>query len=439
MNYDFKKIGGVALVAVIVLAAFYLYDSGPDQDISEALAENTELSSLLLALEASGLMDGLDPGTDYTIFAPTNAAFTNYDSELYGGLYDDMGFLQSLLSYHVVEGKHSVADISKMGAISTIEGESIVVSTSGAVQVNGSIISADSQMECKNGYIIPVGEVLIPPTVEETYIDMTIVDAAGREVYIKKVPERIVTLASSATETLYAINAGDLLVGRDKYSVYPEEAQQLPNVGSGSALALEETLNLNPDLVITWYFSTTAIESLEQNGITVLAIGPSSVQGVLDLITLFGEICGHSADAEAIVGDMQSTIDNITSYVASIPAEDKVKVFYELSTNFKTVNKSTFTGQLMEMAGGINIAGEEGTTYPMLSSEWIIDQDPDVIVVVSYGVSLDEVKARDGWDSIGAVINDKVYSIESNLVSATPRMVLGLEQFAKWFYPEYFV
>ena len=75
----------------------------------------------------------------------------------------------------------------------------------------------------------------------------------------------------------------------------------------------------------------------------------------------------------------------------------------------------------------------------MLSSEWIIDQDPDVIVVVSYGVSLDEVKARDGWDSIGAVINDKVYSIESNLVSATPRMVLGLEQFAKWFYPEYFV
>jgi len=432
-----KAIGGLALIAIIVLAAVFIYNSGPDMDISGALEENTQFSSLQDALESVGLMEVLEGG-DYTILAPTNAAFTDYDADLYGELFESNDSLESILKYHVIEGKHSVADISKMDSITTLQGEALEVSTSGNVMVNDTSISADNEIECKNGYIVPIGEILLSPTIESTYIDFSITDAAGREVYIKKVPERIVSLASSATETIFAIGAGDLMVGRDKYSTYPEEVNDLPNVGSGSSLALEETLNLDPDLVITWYYSTSAIESLEQNGITVLAIGPSSVQDVLDQISMFGEICGHSSDAEAIVQDMQSTIDSITSFVSTLPLEDRVNVYYELSTEFKSVNNATFTGQLIEMAGGHNIAGDQDTNYPQLSSEWIIDQDPNVIAVVSYGATLDQIKSRDGWSSIDAVINDKVYSIESNWVSSTPRLVLGLEQFAKWFYPEHF-
>ncbi|HOP08595.1 MAG TPA: helical backbone metal receptor [Candidatus Methanofastidiosa archaeon] len=438
MANDTKKIGAVALTAIVIIAAIFIfYDRGPDQDLTEALGENTEFSDLFDALESTGILEGL-AGSEYTILAPTDGAFDDYDTELYGDLLEDTDSLGALLNYHIIEGKYSVADISKMSTVTTLQGEVISISTTGNVTVNDVEISQSEEIECENGYIIPVGEILLPPTIESTYIDLTITDAAGREVYIKKVPERIVSIASSATETLYAINAGDLLVGRDKYSVYPEEANDLPDLGSGSSLALEETLNLNPDLVITWYYSTSAIESLEQNGITVLAIGPSSVQDVLDLITLFGQICDHEADAQAIVQDMQTTIDEISSYAESLSEDEKVKVFYELSTAFKSVSDQTFTGELIELAGGINIAADQEATYPQMSSEWIIDQNPDVVVVVSYGATTDEIKSRDGWDSIDAVLNDKVYSIESNWVSSTPRMVLGLEQFAKWFYPEHF-
>jgi len=438
VNNDTKKIGGIAVVIIIVIAAFLLYDPGPDQDLKGSLDETPELSTLLEALESTGVLDSLEAGSEYTIFAPTDDAFDSYDTELYGELLEDPQALDGLLRYHIVEGKHSVADISKMGSVTTLEGEQITISTTGKVMVNDSEISADDEIECKDGYIIFLDDVLIPPTVESTYIDLTITDALGREVYIKKVPERIVTLASSATETLYAIGAEDLVVGRDKYSTYPETVNDIPEVGSAYSIALEEAMNLEPDLVITWYYGTSTIESLEQNGVNVLAIGPSSVQDVLDQITLFGEICGHEAEADAIVQDMQATIDEITSYASTIPEEDKVKVYYELSTEFKSVNNQTFTGQLIEMAGGINIAGDQETKYPVLSSEWIIDQDPNFIVVNSYGATIEQIKSRNGWNSIDAVINDKVYAIESNWVSSTPRLVHGLKQFAKWFYPEHF-
>ena len=438
MKNQFKIIGGVALIVIIAFAGLYAYGQGPDIGLADALNETEDLSSLSQAMASAGILDGLDPDIEYTILAPTNAAFSNFNYDLYGELDDASELLSSLLRYHVVEGKLSVADISKMDTIETLEGEVFSISTSGSVMVNNVPITNESEIECSDGYVIPVGSILLPPTITETYIDLTITDAAGRDVYIRKVPDRIVTLASSATETLFAIDAGDLVVGRDKYSTYPIEVEDIPNLGSGSSLALEETLNLDPDLVITWYYSTTAIESLEQNGINVLAIGPSSVQDVLDQIFLFGEICGKSDNAQSLVNDMESSINEIQSFMSTVPEEDKVKAYYELSTAFKSVNNATFTGQLMEMAGGINIAGGLDEKYPKLSSEWIIDQNPDMVVVVSYGSTLEEINSRDGWDSIDAVINGNVYSIESNWVSATPRLVLGLEQFAKWFYPEQF-
>ena len=91
------------------------------------------------------------------------------------------------------------------------------------------------------------------------------------------------------------------------------------------------------------------------------------------------------------------------------------------------------------MAGGLNIALKASTErYPRLTSEYIINANPDVIVVVSWGRPLDEVKSRPGWDTISAVVNDRVYVIESGWVTCSPRLVLGLLQFAKWFYPDLF-
>ena len=90
------------------------------------------------------------------------------------------------------------------------------------------------------------------------------------------------------------------------------------------------------------------------------------------------------------------------------------------------------------MAGGINLAADEPVRYPILNSEYIIDRNPDIIVIVSYGASINEVKNRDGWGNMTAVKNNKIYQIDTNWITCNPRLILGLDQFAKWFHPDKF-
>ena len=282
--------------------------------------------------------------------------------------------------------------------------------------------------------VIVEKEVLVPaPTPEPA---LTIIDGAGRVVTIVGTPQRIVSIASAATETLYAIGCGDKIVGVDKYSDYPPEAQEKTKVGSGSQLDVETTLGLEPDLVISWWFSRDAIKALEDKGLTVLAINPKSVDGVLDTIRMLGLVTGHLDEAESLIAEMKARIDEVKARMKDIPKEDRPLVYYELTTPMKTTGPGTFTNELIFMAGGINIAAGEPIRYPVLSEEYIIEQSPDVIVVVSGGVSVEEIKGREGWQNIKAVLNDRVYTIDTHLVTSNPRIVEGLEQFARWFHPE---
>ncbi len=267
---------------------------------------------------------------------------------------------------------------------------------------------------------------------------LVLIDGLGRVVTIGSTPERMVSLASSVTETLFTLGADDLLVGRDKYSKYPPEALDLPEVGSGSSLNLEALVGLDPDLVVLWYFSSSAISAIEDVGITTYAVNPKSVDDVLQLIRTLGLIVNRTAAAEDLVTVMKANITAVTGITDGFPKEDRPTVYYELSTPFKTTGPGTFTNELIFMAGGVNLAAGEPVRYPILSSEYIIAMDPDIIVVVSYGASEDEIKDRDGWQNISAVRNDQVYRIDTNWVTSNPRLVLGLEQFAAWFHPDEF-
>ncbi|HEY66020.1 MAG TPA: ABC transporter substrate-binding protein [Caldilineae bacterium] len=265
---------------------------------------------------------------------------------------------------------------------------------------------------------------------------LTIIDGAGRVVTIPKTPERIVSIASAATETLYAIGCGDKIVGVDKYSDYPPEVKDKPQVGSGSKLNVEAVLGLDPDLVVIWWFNKEAIKTLEDKGLTVVAINPKSVDGVMDTIRMLGLITGHLEEAEKLIADMQARINEVTAKVKDIPKEQRPLVYYELTKPMKTTGPGTFTNELIFMAGGINIAADEPVRYPILSQEYIIERNPDVIILISGGASVDEIKGREGWQNIKAVQNDRVYTIDRHLVTSNPRIVEGLEQFARWFHPD---
>ena len=267
---------------------------------------------------------------------------------------------------------------------------------------------------------------------------LTLIDGAGRTVNITRTPERVVSIASSVTEILYALGCGDMLVGVDKYSDYPPEVKEKPCVGSAFSLNVEMVLDLKPDLVLTWWYAEEAIRALEERGITVFAINPQSVYDVLQTIRTIGLIVGRSEEANSLAARMQDVVDEVTDRTKGLAKADRPLVYYELGTPMKTTGPGTFTNELIFMAGGINIAAEEPVRYPLLSSEYIIARDPDVIVVVSYGASPEEIKAREGWQGIDAIKNDRVYVIDTHLVTCSPRIAQGLEQFARWFHPELF-
>ena len=151
---------------------------------------------------------------------------------------------------------------------------------------------------------------------------------------------------------------------------------------------------------------------------------------------MLGLITGHLEEAEALIAEMRSRIEAVQAKVKDIPKEERPLVYYELYKPLKTVGAGTFTGELIFMAGGINIAASEPVRYPLLSEEYVIASDPDVIVVVSGGATPEEIMARPGWGAITAVKDGRVYTIDRHIVTASPRLVEGLEQLCRWFYPE---
>ena len=266
--------------------------------------------------------------------------------------------------------------------------------------------------------------------------------------------EHIISIAAACTEIIYAIGAGEKLVGVDQSSInyalageiafqdapgklsdYPKDVPNKTNVGTTSALNLELVASLEPSVVFSWEWATTANTALENLGLEVIKINPQSIEGVLNLTKTVGEFLGKSAEAEGVCSEIENRIINLTSKLVNITEAEKPLVYYELATLGKTTGPGTITDEMIFAAGGVNLAENESLRYPTLTSEYIVTKNPDSIVVVSYGASIADIKSRAGWGNISAVLNDRIYRIESGWATASPRLVLGLEQLSKWFYP----
>ena len=298
--------------------------------------------------------------------------------------------------------------------------------------------------------------VAIEPTVEaaaesiETpaaiFSTVDIIDSVGREVVIDAPPARIVSLAPSITESLYAIGAGDLLVGRTEFCDYPEEASVLPTIGgfSSSSISVEAITDLEPDLVIGGStYQADLIDALESAGIQVIILEPNSLEEIMDSLQTLGDITGHSAEASSLLDEMQTRINAVTQVVETIPEEERVSVFYEVWNDpYMTTTNQTFIGELINMAGGVNIFADLGEDYPSISSEEVIEKDPQVILGPSnHGDQLTSeiIAEREGWRGLSAVQNSRIYIIDGNIVSrAGPRVVDALEAIAQALYPQSF-
>lgn len=289
----------------------------------------------------------------------------------------------------------------------------------------------------------------IPEPTEEpqpVFEPVELVDSLGNSVTVESQPEHIISIAPSITETLYAIGAGDQLVGRTDYDNYPEAVLDLPSVGGFSAdsISIETIISLEPDLVIGGsVLQGEVATALNESGIPCVIFEKNSVDGIMDLMLLLGDVTGNPEDAAAAVDEMKTRLSQVATVVDTIPEEERVTVFYEVwHEPLMTTTNQTFIGELINLAGGTNIFANLEETYPAVSAEAIIDANPDVILgPSSHGdqLSAEMISAREGWSELAAVKNERIYIIQGDIISrAGPRVVDALEAIATALYPDYF-
>ncbi|NLF51993.1 MAG: cobalamin-binding protein [Leptolinea sp.] len=286
------------------------------------------------------------------------------------------------------------------------------------------------------------------PTAEMVMSDeeeISFVDDLDRDVVIKLPINRIVVLAPSLTETLFAIGAGELEVGRTEYCDYPEEVVNLPTIGGFSAntISVEAIIALEPDLVIGGSIhQAEVVDSLEKVGIPVFVSEPEDVKETLESIELIGKITGHTEQADDVVGQMRARMDEIAEFVTAIPEEERPTVFYEVwHEPLMSASNSAFVGELIGMAGGVNIFGELEEEYPTISAEQLIELDPQFIIgPSSHGdqMTAEVIGSREGWKNLTAVKNEAIYIVDGNIVSrSSPRIVDALNFFVDTLHPEF--
>lgn len=274
---------------------------------------------------------------------------------------------------------------------------------------------------------------------------VSVVDDAGRTVEIARTPQRFVSLAPSNTEILFALGLDDKVVGVTDFCDYPEEAKAIEKVG-GIEPNLEKIVALNPDLVLAIGGSPAQVEKateMEKLGLTVLVLEPGDIEGIMANIELVGKAAGAEKEASELVTEMRKRFDDITARVKG--AESRPKVFFELDATDPskpyTPGPGSFIDALISLAGGSNVGAGAKMQWAQLSTEEIIAQDAEVIVLgdANYGVTAEMVKERPGWSVITAVKNAAIYPIDDVLVSRPgPRIIDGLEALTRIIHPELF-
>ncbi|MCR3956466.1 MAG: cobalamin-binding protein [Gudongella sp.] len=275
------------------------------------------------------------------------------------------------------------------------------------------------------------------PEAQEENLEETM-DDFGNAIIFENPPERIISLAPSNTEILFAIGAGDKVVGVTTYDDYPEEVLDIEKIGDFNGINLERIIELEPDLVINYGDGVTEEnERLLEAGIQIAGFEPESIEEITDTILRIGEITGHKQEALDIVDEMNSKEAEL---LAKIEGLENKTVFYEIwHEPLMAAGPGSFVDELIVIAGGENIAGDAEGDYPQFDLEQLIERNPEVYLTANDlpEKTVESIKERPGYSEIDAIKNDRVYLIDGNVISRPgPRIIQALEMIIEAIHPE---
>ena len=284
--------------------------------------------------------------------------------------------------------------------------------------------------------------------------NIAVVDDEGYATNLTSVPQRIISLAPSNTQIAFAIGLGNKVVGVTDYDHYPYnftawiEAGNMTSIGGFSTPNKETIASLNPDLILATPINDPDVVTFRNLGYKVLVLNPNDVNGVFNDISIVGKAAGATQDATTLVNSLTSQINTVEAKIAAANLP-KPKVYYEVWTPpLMSAGGTSFINDVISKAGGLNIFENETQQYPTVSSETIVQKNPDVILLPTdmanvgeapfYG-SVSDVEARPGWSSISAVQNNRVNIVNGDLFAeAGPRIADQIATAAKAFYPDLF-
>jgi iron complex transport system substrate-binding protein len=288
-----------------------------------------------------------------------------------------------------------------------------------------------------------------------TQTNISVIDDEGTTTNFTSVPQRIISLAPSNTQIIFAIGVGNEVVGVTDYDHNPYNftawiaAGNLTSVGGFSTPNKEAIASLHPDLILATPINDPDVVTLRSLGYNVLVLNPNDVNGVIKDITMVGKATGANQNATTLVNSINNKIDSIEAKIAAAN-ETKPLVYYEVwyPDPLMSAGSTSFINDVISKAGGINIFANETQQYPTVSSETIVQKNPDVIMLPTdmanpgdqpfYG-SVAQVKERPGWSSISAIQNNRIIVVDGDLFAeAGPRIAENIAIAAQAFYPDLF-
>ncbi len=270
----------------------------------------------------------------------------------------------------------------------------------------------------------------------------TFLDDNKHEITLTAAPKRLISIGPANTEIIFAIGAEQLLVGVDRYSDYPEAAKKIERVGGLLSPSFDKIVALNPDLVILGASThPELIDKLVALNVPVASILPANLDAIYQRIQLFGQICDKSAKAAQVSRQMKARVKRVREVIDPIPKSKRKSVFYEVWYDpLQSVGPGSFIHALIELAGGLNIAGDAKTAWPLFSLETLIERNPQVIFTTRAKSVTELLEGhRKAWNRISAVEAKRVYLLNGDEISRPgPRIVRALEAMAQRLYPELF-
>jgi iron complex transport system substrate-binding protein len=268
------------------------------------------------------------------------------------------------------------------------------------------------------------------------FASRTVTDEMGRKVVVPDHPHRVICLMPTVTDTVFALGAGDDVVGISDYTKYPAAALKMPSVGDLIKPSIETILSLRPDLVIGTQPKgpMEVTDQLERAGIPIFLVSPHGIAGIFHSIESIGMALNRAPQADALVHSLQQRVDAVRVRTKSLPAPRVfMPIWYDPIT---TIGKNAFITEVIEAAGGRSVTDDLSTEWPQISMEIALERAPDALLLVRGGkTTLKVLEDRPGWSSMTAVKAHRVYYVDGRINFASPIAIDALEDLAKQFHP----